>query len=831
MKRLMWLGVFFVSSCWLFFLSLFNHPNYLVGSIFLVLGVICNIFGLWQKESFEINKKYVVFLIPLLLAIIVLPLPYSIGMIILTSTFIAYFAFKYIIKFEKISKIFPGLLISGILLIIQTAMLPFYSIFVVHTHRVDFLTPIISWFGGLFGLKTAVSNGILLIQTYQQTYPFTTTVEKLGFFTWFNIFVGLCLLLFLLKDKRKILLYMVGFFVISFFYLILRYIGFLYLYVTTSELDIFWNTVLVLLSFLPLALICMKLFSFEKISFSLSWFKNFHFSKTQIIACILVFLCVFSYSSTFLFQDPGVKKNGKILIDEFHSDWEDTQTPLDTNWYGVLSTYNYYSWAEWLKNYYTVDINNDSFLTSDLLEKYDMVILKCPTSPYVNEEVIAIERFVESGGGLYLIGDHTNVFGMNTYLNQVAEKFGLSFKTDATYELGSGNPTSFTPEYVFAHPIVQHMDKFEFLTSCTLEAPLTAENVIVGSRILAEPGTYSTENFFRESVSSPDSSFGMLLQVAAFKYGKGRVVAFTDSTCFSNFCVFTDGYQSFNLGVIEFLNRENLYVSLNVILVALALILFLIAAYLLRGEEKTKLVLLFIVIGVLAVSLALPLFSYVNELNYPIPQQKSDFTQVCFEQEYSNIEIELLPSLFFVEEGNRFGTFYVWTQRVGCIPTLTQKLQSALHNSDIAVIINPDKSFDSPDINSIIEYVNSGGRLLVMDSIFNENSTVNELISIFNMKISTTIKDAPVENLTENITKSYLSISGGEPLIFSGGNETAAALVQTENNGLIGKVVVLVDSFNFSDAEYGGPFTEPDDRQKMFYNYQFFIFTEVLLQD
>ena len=246
---------------------------------------------------------------------------------------------------------------------------------------------------------------------------------------------------------------------------------------------------------------------------------------------------------------------------------------MDKEWYGLLSTYNYYNWAEWLDKYYEVDRNTDSLLTSDLLENYDILILKCPTSLYSDEEIYDIVSFVENGGGLYLIGDHTNVFGMNFYLNFISEKFGITFNTDATYDLNSGMTSSYKPDTLFPHVIVQNVDEFDFLTSCTLTAPLTSENVIIGNQILGELGTYSTENFFRISDrKSLDLEYGLLLQVAAVKYGKGRVLAFTDSTCFSNFCMFMDGYKDFNLGAIEYLNRENNFSYINRVLIIISLI-------------------------------------------------------------------------------------------------------------------------------------------------------------------------------------------------------------------------------------------------------------------
>ena len=197
-------------------------------------------------------------------------------------------------------------------------------------------------------------------------------------------------------------------------------------------------------------------------------------------------------------------------------------------------------------------------LSTELLNRYDILILKCPTESYSMQEIQSIKHFVDNGGGLYLIGDHTNVFGMNTFLNQISEQFGIRYKTDATYELGTGDLSIYQPDRLFSHPVIQHVTQFDFMTSCTLEptsllASATMENIIIGNRVTSEPGTYATENFFRESVASPDSEYGYLLQAAAIKYGHGRVVAFTDSTVFSSFSMFTDGYPSFTLGTMEYL--------------------------------------------------------------------------------------------------------------------------------------------------------------------------------------------------------------------------------------------------------------------------------------
>jgi len=837
MKRLLWLGLFFVSGSWFFSLPIFTIPQPIWSILFLILGILCNIFSFWKSESIQIDKRYLVFLIPLIFSIFIINYPYNIGLIILTLGIFLPFATNGLLHCSKTCSATKGMILSGIILSIQTAFFPLYRIFVSHGHRVDALSIPVSFFGNILGLKTTVGNGVVFVQTIQQTYSFTTTWEKLGFFMWLNIIIGAMILFFLLYNKKKTLLLITLFFIISFFYLIIRYVTFIFLYINTLELEILWNPFLILVSFLPLALLLMKLLPLVDGRINIDCFKDFSLPKKQILAIIMIFIFIFCVVGSLAFQDPGIKKNGKILIDEYHSDWEDSTRPLDKEWYGLNSTYNYYSWANWLNYYYEIDQNMDSELTPALLQQYDVLILKCPTSSYSNEEIVSIVSFVEKGGGLYLIGDHTDVFGMNTFLNQISEEFDIRFNMDATYELGTGEMTAYEPNSMISHVIVQNLKRFEFMTSCTLDAPFTSENVIMGNRLIGEPGTYATENFFRESLSSPESEYGLLLQVAAVKYGKGRVVAFSDSTVFSSFSMFSDGYQAFTLGAIEYLNRENNQPSLNVILFGVAIISLITSLYILKNDKKIKILFLFTLVGFLSFSTAAPLYSYMNHTNYLLPAAHTDYVCVGFDQEYSNYAIDLKPIIGLYDENDNYGTFFVWTQRVGCIPSIEKTLDASIQKDDIIVIINPTKYFKTEDIEKITTFVENGGRVLVMDSITNIDSTANNLLEPFGMHIHHNTSHPKLKNMIENLTvgnntSPYLTVSGGEKLIINETSQTYLNVVEIHNysSGNTGKIAVFTDSYVLSNMQMGGTFTEPDDRQMMRYNIEFYIFEEVILQ-
>jgi len=840
-KSILWVGLLFLSVSWLFLIPVFEEPDYLIGFIFLIIGLVLNIVAFWGEKIEIINKKYFFVLIPFLFFIIIVPFPFNIGIVILFFASLFYFLKNFMLNKKNYNWIFLGFSISGIILSIQMLFFPLYVIFVSHFPQAKSLSPIVSSIANFLGLKTSSLNGVLYIQTMNTTFSITTTLERLGFFLWFFLFVGSLFLFFFIKNKRKICIYIIIFIIFSGIYLLLRYVFILHYFTLSESILVFWDLFLIFFSFVPFSLILMKFLPLDGLDYNINSLRKFKFSKKILISLFFIFLFIFSIVGAFVFQDPGIEKNGRILIDEYHSSWENTTEVMDKEWYGHISTYNYYNWAEWLDKYYTVVKNRNNTLNSKILNNYDILILKCPTNKYSDEEVRDIVNFVKNGGGLYLIGDHTNVFGMNIFLNQVSQVFGITFNIDSTYDLTDGGFSKFKTSLIFPHPIVQNMEEFQFRTSCTIKAPINSENVIIGNRLLSQPGTYSTQNFFRkDEMGEMDIEFGYLLQVAAVKHEKGRVLAFTDSTCFSNFCFFWGGYKDFNLGVIEYLNRENSLSFLNNFFVLLSGISLFISLYLLKKKHKIHIVYLFLFGSVLAFSVAIPIFSYINDINYKLPDAKEDFFTVCFEQEHSDVLIEKLIGMESILPEKSFGTFFVWTQRVGCYPSIEKTLEESIKNGDTVVIINPVKSFDNKELQLIENYLKNGGKLLVMDSIINSKSTANELLDIFNLKI--------YQNSTQfSINKPFLytgsnssndsNINIGDiviPYLFiEGGDEIY--LLEEYNNSFIsvktigkGKIVVMVDSYTFSNEIMQGPFTIPDDDLRKIYDIEYYIFEELL---
>lgn len=867
---LLWVGLICVSVSWLYILPIFTlSTNFYF--FWLICGLIINVLALrnYSYRVFSVDAdesvvtfrkrclKFALFVIPPILFSAIVPFPYNLGgLLLLVGLVLSFFSDRnpkgklanpvetrntehasrithYL--FINISSIGAGFLLTGLIFIIQSTSVPFYYAFAARYHRIDLLNQIVYPLIKIFGLKASLSNGVIYLSTYEGALAFPAMWEKLGLHFLLIFFVGgaVLLLLFCRQRLRKIL----GLMGICFGYALLRYLILIFVFAQVNRAAIFWHPMLLTISFVPLPFI---LFAFYPQSARDSRStKNDHFASEQFrfrsidsLAALLVFIGIFSLMGVWGFHDPGVRKSGKILIDEKHSDWEWTTKKMDTQWYGSQSTYNYYNLAEYLDYFYHVDRNIDQELTRELLSDYDILMLKTPTESYDEQELENIVEFVRQGGGVWLIGDHTNVFGVNYYLNPVAKRFGLHFRYDSTYDLKHGTLTLYRRPKIFPHPIVQNMPKFLFATSCTLKASPLAENAMIGYGLRSRMLAYSGRGFFADEPTQ-DYEFGLFLQSAAVKYGKGRVAAFTDSTCFSNFYMFIPGKPEFALGSVEWLNRKNRYSFLSPIFAFIAIFALAAAIYIGRKAQTSNIWGIMFLSTLSAAALGLMSFEAMTEATYRLPTAHTDFQKVCFESEHSNIA---LPILKLVDnEPNNYHTFFVWTQRLGYVPSFEQTLESALMTGDLVVLVNPNKPFTDREIQQVVEYVEHGGSFLILDGPQNKKSTSNKLLEPFQMKIRfSKIKQSVIYNNRYEVVgpaKESGRVSGGETILMTvpSGEEPSPknSVFSIAKRGK-GMMAVMADSYIFTNAQMGTTRVVPNEERQQIYDLEFFVIEQLM---
>jgi len=845
MKKIWW-GIFSLSMMWLFLLPIFTpfHWSYIN---LLILGLCFNIWAFWDFTINKVSPFLYLLFIPLIIFIWLIPFPFDLGAILLLLGVL----FLFIVHKHKIlSPISLGFITSGLIILVQTLILPFFSHFAARYHRIDILNPLFSFLGKIAGLNTSFDYHSLYLQIPERVTSLYTTWENLGLFSLLNILIaGIIIILFFPKFIKTILTLLA----VIIGYSIVRYLVLIFILVNGNSMSIFWKPVWVILSFLFLPLILMNTIPLEKeINKNLS-FNFLPLKATHLILFFLMFIGAFSFTGFWGFNDPGIKKQGRILWDKGHSDWEWIDRKYDTEWYGQKSGYNYYCLKEYLKYFYSVKVNRID-LAPEILAQYDILIIETPTKPFSSKEINYIGNFVKKGGGLLLIGDHTNVFGMGTYLNPIAQLFGFQFKYDATYDLLTGNLSFYKPPKISPHPVINQMPFFLFATSCSLKAPFFSENVILGYGLRAVEADYSQKNFFpKNAYQSTELEYGLLIQMGGIKYGKGRVLLFTDSTTFSNFYMFIPGKPELILGAMEWLNRQNMYNYVKILFLLISVVSLFLIIYLSKNTKNYNLLLLILFSGLLSSSIGIYTFHSFTKTHYPLPEPYTDYPEVSFDWEHSKF---YLPAIeFHPQSKNSLHTFYTWTQRLSIVPKICFEFEDGLKDNDALVIVNPSMTFTEKEKNQFVNYIEKGGKVLLIDDPRrNEISTAYQLLSPFNMSIEYyEIKTGIIANKNgeEIWNGEHLGVvKGGEPLCFIKLREEKKEATETmkkssrktlneeeekpklpilsvTNKGK-GMLAVFGCSHMFFNGIMGVSSTIPNKSLRKIYNFEYWLFRDLL---
>jgi hypothetical protein len=674
----------------------------------------------------------------------------------------------------------------------------------------------------LCGLPSVVEGEHIYLGAALKTVVFTSAWEKVGALFFVTALAGGFTLLALKNAGAKKYLCLSA---ITAVYAFLRYTLLLLFYASYQFHSLFWSPIVTLATLLPYAVILARLFG-NLPKASMGRVFRIERNRTSLVAAGLAFALVLSAVAFFGWHDAGREKEGRVVVEEYHSNWEWTDEAYDENWFGERSGYNYYCFYEYIGKFYQVSRNTAPISRASLAEA-DVLILKTPTEPYADDEVAAIRDFVEDGGGLYLIGDHTNVFGSGSNLNQVAPAFGLSFNYDCTYELAEGALSEYDAPAVLPHPAVAGLPHFLFATSCTLDSSWLNEEIITGYGLKDLPADYSQDNFFPADTNAGLLEFGAFVQCAAAYCGKGRVVAFTDSTVYSNFWMHMPGKPELLLKSLQWLNRENTAPMAPRAIAAIILLLSLAAlavfALVARRRGRPFPAGALFASGAAAFLIGLAVFG-VQAHSAELPEAASPMVKICFEEEYSAARLPKDLSGFLSGADRQISTFYVWTQRLGYVPSLRGSLEEAMREGDLAVVVKPDKALR--DVDGIIERIEGGAKLLLLYNA-SGGGHADALLERAGMSVHALDSSgrADVEDSKDiPLTAAASTIRGGTPLIRDANGNAVFSVKELGE----GKIAVFSDPDLFFNIHLGEVSSNLTDKTRLLTNLEFQMMREIL---
>ncbi len=190
----------------------------------------------------------------------------------------------------------------------------------------------------------------------------------------------------------------------------------------------------------------------------------------------LIALGVAIWTAAIYWNPVGTRRGGRVMVVERHSRWEPTTKPYDTTWFarpplfGQASGYNYAAIYDYLGQYYQMSrlLETDK-IDDQTLAGCDVLVIKIPTHRYSPEEAAAVTRFVERGGGLLLVGDHTDYDRSSTAMNDVTRPMGFIFRDDLLFGFTRSPYDEHYEPPRLPHPVVQYMPPMDFAVSCSVD--------------------------------------------------------------------------------------------------------------------------------------------------------------------------------------------------------------------------------------------------------------------------------------------------------------------------------------------------------------------------
>lgn len=422
-------------------------------------------------------------------------------------------------------------------------------------------------------------------------------------------------------------------------------------------------------------------------------------------------------------HDPGVAKRGRILIDDrLTGSWEPAGRLLDQDRYGDFSAYSFSAMVEHLSHRFAVWVNGHRRYTRDYLAGFDVLVLKTPELPLDPEEIGAIQDWVRHGGGLFAISDHTDLLGMSTKLNDLIETFGIEFAFDATAASHEGGFDTWRPQLLPEHPVSMGLSDFECMTPCSVRTSWRARPIMTLRQSVSSAGDYARNSNFGALAPNPADQQGLLVAAAAVTAGRGRVLAFGDSTVLSSFAYSMGSHAEFVARGVAWLNRSRSnWHWLGPLLAGLGVLAGIEAV---RRLRHAPVLVAGIPLAVLAASggwaggfLATMRLS-AAALQVPAPHAET--VRVGYVVEGGHVALPaVLGAQPEVPPHANLMTFVQVPQRLGFeTRVLNSRDRRELRDLEVLVLLNPDLEEGRTEppgwVEAVLAWVRDGGRLIVV---------------------------------------------------------------------------------------------------------------------
>ncbi len=382
-------------------------------------------------------------------------------------------------------------------------------------------------------------------------------------------------------------------------------------------------------------------------------------------------------------------------------------------------------------------------ITNTLLNEAAVFVVSNLNVSFSNEEYTSIWEFVGKGGTLLVIGDHTNVGGIQNPLNDLLEPVGIRYRFDAALPLDDIFKW-LTCTHLLHHPItvsLTSIDELQYGIGASLDISYPAFPIIVGASALSDNGNRSNEDiaYLGDYEYNKGEHLGDVILVAGAYYGKGKVLVFGDTSTFQNPAL--PFSYSFIQGTFSWLNSQQTGETVT-FQIGCSLILLFCAVLVYQFFKMKK-----IFFGIFPVLLCVSLLCS-TALN-PFLLNADDDT-VSGNLVYIDISHGERFSLgSFTDES--VNGLIVNLHRNNLLPVILREFsQEKILASKLLILNSPTKAFTSEEVVFLQSYMADGGIVIVATG-YNDKDASMPLLNAFDVNVEPTPL-GPVPYVEGNLT-------------------------------------------------------------------------------
>lgn len=190
-------------------------------------------------------------------------------------------------------------------------------------------------------------------------------------------------------------------------------------------------------------------------------------------------------------------------------------------------------------------------------EKADLLLMLNPHGEMEAGEWNKMLSFINNGGRLLLLGDHTHMFGLDNDYFKFIEELGISFNFDtAIYFKDSWKSCLRSPDLTLDMMLKDIRYSPNIMQGASLTVTYPVRPLIIGEYGWSDLGDLENEpGYLGDRKYTTQERTGALVLAAKRDYGKGRIIVFGDTTFLQN-SPFSASYPFIQLYLSSLLNEE-----------------------------------------------------------------------------------------------------------------------------------------------------------------------------------------------------------------------------------------------------------------------------------